>query len=85
MAADFALMLNDAPGPDAYPIVATVFALMKKDASPRRTRAALGFFDWALSKGANDAATLGYVPLPASLVGQIKAYWTKTALTRPGL
>lgn len=74
-AADFSLMLNDAPGAQAYPVVATVFVLMKQDGSARRNRAALGFFDWALGKGAGQAATLGYVPLPDSLVGQIKSYW----------
>lgn len=74
-AADFALMLNDAPGAQAYPIVATVFALMKQDGPTRRNRATLGFFDWALGKGTGRAAALGYVPLPESLVGQIKGYW----------
>jgi phosphate transport system substrate-binding protein len=74
-APDFALLLNDAPGTSAYPIVATVFALMKKDISPRRARNALNFFDWALTKGADDAASLGYVSLPESLVVRIRNYW----------
>ena len=62
---DFYLLLTDAPGDDAYPMVATVFALMHKTAPPRRTRAAVNFFHWSLEKGAKDAADLGYVPLPA--------------------
>lgn len=81
-AGDFALLLTDAPGENAYPIVATVFALMPKDARAGRTRAVLNFLGWALDKGGADASALGYVPLPAELVAQVKAYWTRTL--RPG-
>lgn len=76
-AKDFDLMLTDAPGEAAYPVVATVFVLMNKDASQNRTRGAFNFFTWALDKGAGDAAQLGYVPLPESLVKQVKAYWVQ--------
>ena len=73
---DFYLLLTDAPGDDAYPIAATVFVLMHKEPNaPQRSRAALGFFEWALESGADDAAELGYVPLPATLVKQIEDYW----------
>jgi len=77
-AKDFHLLLTDAPGADAYPITATTFALMRKQGTARRNRAALGFFAWALEKGAADAAGLGYVPLPAPLVEQVKTYWQGT-------
>lgn len=75
-------MLTDVPGEDAYPIVATVFVLMPRKASPRRVRPALDFFEWSLDRGAKSAAQLGYVPLPDPLVKQIKSYWSKTF--RPG-
>ena len=76
---DFNLMLTDAPGDEAYPITATVFVLMhRQPASPRRSRAALSFFRWALEKGGQEAASLGYVPLPPSLVGQVGDYWSKS-------
>lgn len=77
---DFYVLLTDVASPDAYPIVATVFVLMPKTRSPRasrRARAALDFFAWSLEKGAKDATRLGYVPLPESLVRQIKGYWSK--------
>lgn len=78
-ASDFNLMLTNAAGDEAYPITATVFVLMqKKPSSPRRSRAALTFFRWALEKGSKDAATLGYVPLPPALVGQVVDYWSKS-------
>ena len=76
---DFDLMLTNAPGDEAYPITATVFILMhKQPSSPRRSRAALTFFRWALEKGSKDAAALGYVPLPPALVGQVVDYWSKS-------
>jgi phosphate transport system substrate-binding protein len=77
-ASDFHLLLTDMPGENAYPIVATVFVLMHRTAAPRRTRAAMSFFQWALDKGGKDAAELGYTPLPDALVAQIKTYWAKS-------
>ena len=74
---DFDLLLTDAPGENAYPVVATVFVLMHKSTSPRRMKAALNFFQWSLDSGAADASQLGYVPLPEALVTQIKGYWTQ--------
>lgn len=74
---DFDLLLTNAPGENAYPIVATVFVLMHKNASFRRTRSAFSFFEWVLDRGADDAAQLGYVPLPQTLVAQVKAYWAR--------
>jgi phosphate transport system substrate-binding protein len=72
---DFDLLMTDVSREGAYPIVATVFAMMRKDAPAGRTRAALNFFKWSLEKGAKDAADLGYVPLPETLVAQVKRYW----------
>ena len=78
-AKDFYLMLTNAPGDEAYPIVATTFALMpRQGGTPRRARATLDFFGWALEKGGKDAADLGYVPLPDPLVKQVREYWTGT-------
>jgi phosphate transport system substrate-binding protein len=77
-ASDFDLLLTDAPGPDAYPIVATVFVLMQKAASPAKAGAVLDYFSWSLDKGAPLATQLGYVPLPEALVKQVKSYWVTT-------
>jgi phosphate transport system substrate-binding protein len=75
-AGDFYVLLTNAPGVNAYPIVATVFALMPKKASAKRARTALDFFQWSLERGAKDASQLGYVPLPPELVTQVKGYWS---------
>jgi phosphate transport system substrate-binding protein len=75
---DFNLMLTDAPGKDAYPIVATVFVLMRKEASAARTQRVLNFLKWSFDQGARAATGLGYVPLPQALVAQVKEYWAKS-------
>ncbi len=73
---DFYVLLNDAPGAEAYPIVATSFVLIHRQSrNVERTRATLGFFRWALASGQELAGSLDYVPLPEPLVRQVEAYW----------
>jgi phosphate transport system substrate-binding protein len=43
------------------------------------SKQALDFFTWAYANGDEAATQLGYVPLPDSLVEQIKAYWASSA------
>jgi phosphate transport system substrate-binding protein len=75
-AKDFDLVMTNAPGPNAYPITATTFALMYKNPKdPQRSAAALKFFKWTLEHGAADAAKLDYVSLPPALAKRIEAYW----------
>jgi phosphate transport system substrate-binding protein len=72
----------DARAAEAYPIVATVFALMpRQPGSSRRSRQAMDFFRFALTERATDAELLGYVPLPDTAVQQVIDYW-RVALTR---
>lgn len=75
-AKDFSLVITNAPGDESWPISATVFVLMHaqpKDAE--RAKAAREFFSWGYENGKSQAASLDYVPLPDSLVTQVKAYW----------
>jgi phosphate transport system substrate-binding protein len=75
-ATDFSLVITDAPGDASWPISATVYVLMHaqpKDAE--RSKAAREFFAWGYKNGKSQAASLDYVPLPDSLVGQIESYW----------
>jgi phosphate transport system substrate-binding protein len=72
-AKDFFLMLADAPGEDAYPITATVFVLMRREAMvPARKPAILSFLRWVLHDGQTIASDLNYVPLPAALVSCVE-------------
>ena len=69
-------MITNASGAHAWPIAATVFALMyKAPQDAQRSAAAREFFTWALENGQQQAASLDYVPLPPELVGQIEQYW----------
>ncbi|KLD70261.1 phosphate ABC transporter substrate-binding protein PstS [Xanthomonas pisi] len=75
-AKDFNLVITNAPGEKAWPITATNFMLMHKQAKDAaRSKATLDFFKWALENGQAQASELHYVPLPPELVKQIQAYW----------
>ncbi len=74
-AKDFNLVMTNAPGADSYPITASTFVLMyKQPKNAPRSAAAIKFFRWALAHGQAQANALFYVPLPATLVGQINRY-----------
>ncbi|WP_028839725.1 phosphate ABC transporter substrate-binding protein PstS [Thermomonas fusca] len=75
-ARDFALVITDAPGADAWPIAATNFILMRRQPRDAASAdAAREFFRWAWTNGGAQASALDYVPLPPELVRQIEAYW----------
>jgi phosphate transport system substrate-binding protein len=75
-AKDFNLIMTHAAGADAWPITATSWIIMPKQAKDaERSKAALEFFRWSLHHGQAHAEALDYVPLPASLVERIEAYW----------
>ena len=74
-AQDFNLVMTNAPGPNAYPITASVFILMPRQPKDQaKSDAALSFFRYALDQGQPQAKALDYVPLPAALVKQIETY-----------
>ncbi|MGN6588933.1 MAG: phosphate ABC transporter substrate-binding protein PstS [Sphingomicrobium sp.] len=74
-AKDFFLVMTNAPGADSYPITASTFVLMYKHAkNAAGSASARKFFNWALTKGQPQAASLDYVPLPAPLVKRIQGY-----------
>lgn len=76
---DFAVIINDSPAEDAYPIAASTFVLMYKDPKAAgASRAAFDFWKFSLGEGEKYASQLGYVPLPPALVEQVKAYWART-------
>jgi ABC-type phosphate transport system substrate-binding protein len=76
---DFYLVMTNAAGERAYPITATSFILMYKQAKdPSRSKVALELFKRALEHGQKEADELEYVPMPASVVKQIEAYCRTT-------
>jgi len=78
------LILTDQPGAQSWPITGASFILVyKQPADAASVAEALKFFAWAYKDGANMAAELDYVPLPAPLVAQVKKTWT-TQITAGG-
>jgi phosphate transport system substrate-binding protein len=70
------LILTNQPGAKSWPITGASFILVYANPpDPVATGAALKFFDWAYRNGAKMAQDLDYVPLPDSLVTQVRASW----------
>jgi phosphate transport system substrate-binding protein len=63
----------DPAKPESYPLVTYSWILLPRQEADAAKRAALKtFIAWGLGDGQRLAAALGYIPLPASVVGQAK-------------
>jgi phosphate transport system substrate-binding protein len=61
-------------GADAWPIATASFILMYKNPDDKKASAeVLKFFDWSFMNGQKMALDLDYVPLPDSLVAEIRS------------
>jgi phosphate transport system substrate-binding protein len=70
------LILTNQPGDKSWPITGASFILVyATPPDPAATGAALKFFNWAYQNGAKMAEELDYVPLPDSLVQQVRSTW----------
>jgi len=70
------LILTNQAGDKSWPITGASFILVYSvPPEPAATAEALKFFDWAYRNGAKMAAELDYVPLPESLIKQVRATW----------
>ncbi|EHD23783.1 MULTISPECIES: phosphate ABC transporter substrate-binding protein PstS [Brenneria] len=72
----FAQDLTNQKGENAWPISSTTFILVQKQ-QPKAELGAevLKFFDWAYTKGGDEATALDYAILPTEVVEQIRAAW----------
>ena len=71
------LILTDQAGAKSWPITGASFILVyTQPADPAPVLEALKFFAWAYKDGASMASELDYVPLPASLIEQVKKSWS---------
>jgi phosphate transport system substrate-binding protein len=71
------LILTDQPGEKSWPIVASTFILMHKDATDKAaSQEAIKFFKWSFEKGGKMAEELDYIPMPDSVVKLIQKTWT---------
>jgi phosphate transport system substrate-binding protein len=71
---DYFLWLVNESGPNSWPIAAATFILIRTD-NPEAIESVTAFFDWCFKNGDTQAGNLQYVPLPASLKDDIRAYW----------
>jgi phosphate transport system substrate-binding protein len=70
------LILTDQPGDKSWPIVASTFILMHKDATDKAaSQEALKFFKYSFDKGGKMAEDLDYIPMPDSVVKQVEKTW----------
>ena len=71
------LILTDQPGDKSWPIVASTFILMHKDATDKAaSQEAIKFFKYAFAKGDKMAEELDYIPMPDSVVKLIEKTWS---------
>ncbi len=79
------LLLLDQPGAASWPITGATFILMyKKQDDPAAAKAVLNFFDWAYKNGDGDAASLDYVPMPASVKTMVRKTWSTQIVSGDG-
>jgi phosphate transport system substrate-binding protein len=71
------LILTDQPGDKSWPIVASTFILMHKDATDKAaSHEAIKFFKFAFEKGTKMAEELDYIPMPDSVIKLIEKTWS---------
>ena len=71
------LILTNQPGDKSWPIVASTFVLMHKDATDKAaSQEAIKFFKYAFEKGGKMAEDLDYIPMPDSVVKLIQKTWS---------
>jgi len=74
-------LLTDAPGTFAHPIMATSFALVRKNPTdPQHAHDVMAFLRWVLDNGRDLASEQSYLPLPSPLVHQIEGTWAVATL-----
>jgi phosphate transport system substrate-binding protein len=79
----YRIILTNQPGEKSWPITAATFILMHKQPTDAgQARRALDFFTWAFEKGDAMAEELDFIPMPDSVVKQIKQTWAKDIQTK---
>lgn len=72
----FYQILTNQKGKDAWPITGATFILMHRvQASPENALAVMRFFEWAYANGDKTALELDYIPMPDSVVKQVRTLW----------
>jgi len=73
----FNVTLTNQPGTNTWPIVGATWILVpSQPADPQKAKGVLSFFDYDFRNGTAAAENLGYVPLPATAIDQIRQTWS---------
>ena len=73
----FYVILTDQPGDKSWPITASTFILMHKDATDKAaSQEAIKFFRWAFANGGKMAEELDYISMPDNVVKLIEKTWS---------
>jgi phosphate transport system substrate-binding protein len=71
------VILTDQPGDKSWPVTASTFILMHKDATDKAaSQEAIKFFKWSFEKGGKMAEELDYIPMPDPVVKLIEKTWS---------
>jgi phosphate transport system substrate-binding protein len=71
------VILTDQPGDKSWPITASTFILMHKDATDKAaSQEAIKFFRWAFANGGKMAEELDYIPMPDNVIKLIEKTWS---------
>ena len=71
---DLRLDVINAPGKDSYPMASFIWLYLPvSDADPVRVLALKRFLNWSLQEGQTVVVTMGYAPLPGSIVEKARA------------
>ena len=71
------VILTDQPGEKSWPVTASTFILMHKDATDKAaSQEAIKFFKWSFEKGGKMAEELDYIPMPDAVVKLIEKTWS---------
>lgn len=70
---DYRISIVNAPGKDAYPISSFTWIILYKDQkNAKKGKALVDFIRWGLTEGEKSAPSLGYAPLPSSMVDALQ-------------
>jgi phosphate transport system substrate-binding protein len=72
----YGVILANQAGDQSWPMTAATWILMyKQPQDPAASLEALKFFAWSFKSGGKMAEALDYVPMPASVVGDVQKTW----------
>ncbi|REG50915.1 phosphate ABC transporter substrate-binding protein (PhoT family) [Paraburkholderia sp. BL6669N2] len=75
-------LLTNQLGKDAWPVIGATYVLLHPTQDkPGHSDETLKFFDWAFINGGRAAEDLDYIPLPDSVVTEIRSQWRTKAST----